>query len=201
MNLSNLSIFVVLLGVLFLGRISAQESAKPSCDMCRVDYVPVEELDKYVEAGRTVRPGDMQVRSIDVGAANIQVAMVHRDQLQERAGRVAVHNLVSEVYYVIAGSGTVLTGPDLVNPVDRSADSYSVRMLNGPGQTAEDVRDGDVHELVAGDVLVIPAGTGHEFIAIPEFITYLTIRVDPDQVVPLMNSEDSAAFLRERLGL
>jgi uncharacterized protein YjlB len=52
-----------------------------------------------------------------------------------------------------------------------------------------------VHELTAGDVLVIPAGTGHQFTKIDDHITYLMIRVDPDKVVPLMSEADSRAYL------
>jgi len=51
------------------------------------------------------------------------------------------------------------------------------------------------HELKAGDVLVIPAGTGHQFTKIDDHITYLMIRVDPDKVVPLMNESDSRTYL------
>jgi uncharacterized protein YjlB len=32
-----------------------------------------------------------------------------------------------------------------------------------------------------GDVVVIPAGTGHWFTKIDDHITYLTIRIDPDR--------------------
>ena len=53
--------------------------------------------------------------------------------------------------------------------------------------------------LEAGDVFVIPAGTGHEFVEIPDHATYITFRVDPDKVVALMSAEDSAAYLEERL--
>ncbi len=44
-------------------------------------------------------------------------------------------------------------------------------------------------------MLVIPAGTGHQFTKIDDHITYLMIRVDPDKVVPLMGEADSRAYL------
>jgi quercetin dioxygenase-like cupin family protein len=71
--------------------------------------------------------------------------------------------------------------------------------LNGPGHNAADVRNGVSHQLKAGDVFIIPAGTGHEFTRIPDHITYLMIRVDPDKVVPLMNADESAKYLDEQL--
>lgn len=48
-------------------------------------------------------------------------------------------------------------------------------------------------------MFIIPAGTGHEFTRIPDHITYLMIRVDPDKVVPLMNADESAKYLDEQL--
>jgi quercetin dioxygenase-like cupin family protein len=52
--------------------------------------------------------------------------------------------------------------------------------------------------LQAGDVFVIPAGTGHQFTKIDDHISYLMVRVDPDKVVPLMDETASRAYLAER---
>jgi uncharacterized protein YjlB len=35
-----------------------------------------------------------------------------------------------------------------------------------------------------GDVVVIPAGTGHQFTKIDDHISYLMVRIDPDKVTP-----------------
>ena len=45
----------------------------------------------------------------------------------------------------------------------RPADLETVRLFNGPGNNSASIRDGVSHELKAGDVIVIPAGTGHWF--------------------------------------
>ena len=50
----------------------------------------------------------------------------------------------------------------------------------------------------AEDVLVIPAGTGHQFTRIDDHIRYVMIRIDPDKVVPLMDEADSREYLRNR---
>ncbi len=62
---------------------------------------------------------DQQVRSVDIGKVNIGIGMVTRGKLapgQGGAEAVAEHDQVSEVYHVIDGSATLLTGPDLVDP-------------------------------------------------------------------------------------
>ena len=50
----------------------------------------------------------------------------------------------------------------------------------------------------AEDVLVIPAGTGHQFTRIDDHIRYVMIRIGPDEVVPLMDEADSREYLRNR---
>lgn len=70
--------------------------------------------------------------------------------------------------------------------------------LNGPGRNARDVRNAVINELKAGDMVVIPAGTGHEFTRIDDHITYIMVRVDPDKVVPLMSATQSNTYLVQR---
>jgi mannose-6-phosphate isomerase-like protein (cupin superfamily) len=177
------------------GRLSAQEGVA-SCRMCPSTYIPRSEIAEYEAIGRATNVTDQQMRSLDVGKAQVEIALVHRGKLDAPAPRsVASHDLVSEVYYIISGSGTNRTGPDIVDPQRRPPDDRAVRLLNGPGANGTDMRNPAEHELKAGDVLVIPAGTGHQFTKIDDHITYLMIRIDPDKVVPLMSEADSRAYL------
>ncbi len=181
-----------------LGRVSAQD-VEPSCVGCPATYISAEEVEQYATVGREQGRVDQQVRSIDIGKANVQVAVAHRGALDEpRANSVASHELVTEVYVVLSGSGTNRTGPDLVGRQTRPSDNYAVQFLNGPGSNSADIVDAATHELKAGDVFVIPAGTGHQFTKIDDHITYVMVRVDPDKVVPLMDEEASHAYLQER---
>ena len=182
-----------------LGRVSGgaqDEGPAPSCDMCDADFVPAEELEAYERVADATGLTDLQVRSVDIGKANVQIALVKRGAVEApRPHSVAEHDLVTEVYYVLSGSGTNLTGPDLVDKRRRPADNRAVQFLNGPGNNAAAVRDGVTYELTAGDMLVVPAGTGHQFTRIEDHITYLMVRVDPDKVVPLQDAEASRAYL------
>ena len=186
---------VVVVGAFLLGRVSAQD-VEPSCEMCPATHVPAAEIERYVEVGREDRITDQQVRSIDIGKSNVQIAVAHRGALDEpRPNSVASHDLVTEVYVVLSGSGTNRTGPDLVGRRRRPPDNRAVQFLNGPGNNSADMRNPQTYELKAGDVFIIPAGTGHQFTKIDDHITYLMVRIDPDKVVPLMDEAASGAYL------
>ncbi|HXV61929.1 MAG TPA: cupin domain-containing protein [Vicinamibacteria bacterium] len=191
-----LSVFFVAVAFV-LGRLSAQD-IQPSCEMCPANYIPAEEIQRYADVGSQEGITDQQVRSIDIGKVNVQIAVAHRGKLDAPPpGSVAEHDLVTEVYYVLSGSGTNRTGPDLVDKQRRPPDNRAVQFLNGPGNNAADIRTPTTHVLEAGDVFVIPAGTGHQFTRIDDHITYLMVRVDPDKVVPLMDEAASRAYLAE----
>jgi mannose-6-phosphate isomerase-like protein (cupin superfamily) len=178
-----------------IGRLSAQEGVA-SCRFCPSTYISRSEIAQYEAIGRATNLIDQQMRSLDIGKAQVEIALVHRGKLDAPAPRsVATHDLVSEVYYIVSGSGTNRTGPDVVDAQRRPPDDRAVRLLNGPGANATGIRNAAEHDLSAGDVLVIPAGTGHQFTKIDDHITYLMIRVDPDKVVPLMDEAASRAYL------
>jgi cupin superfamily acireductone dioxygenase involved in methionine salvage len=52
------------------------------------------------------------------------------------------------------------------------------------------------HHLKPGDVILIPPGTGHWFTEIPDHITYLMVRIDPDKVVPTKGRKESEDDLK-----
>jgi len=179
--------------------ISAQSDRRPTCRDCPSTYVPKAELQAYIDRAIAKNLVDQQVRAVDVGRMNVGVAVVHRGKLAGPApNSVAEHHQVSEVYHVIDGTATLATGPDIVGAQERPADSDTVRLLNGPGSNGASIRNPVLTELKAGDVIVIPAGTGHWFTKIDDHITYLMVRLDPDKIVPLKDEAASKADLARK---
>jgi hypothetical protein len=176
-----------------LASVAAQDP-QPTCRNCPASYIGYEELETYLKRAMAQGIIDQQVRAVDVGKSNVAVGLVHRTRLTT-PGEVAEHDFVSEVYHVIDGSATLVTGPELVDKERRPATNTNVRLLNGPGHNAASIRNGVTHQLKAGDAIVIPAGTGHWFTKIDDHITYLMIRVDPDKVTPLKDEAASKAYL------
>ena len=176
----------------------AQGDLQPTCNSCPATYIPNQEIQAYVQKAIAESRTDQQVRDLDIGKSHLGVGVVHRGRLPSPApDSVAEHDLVSEVYHVIEGSATLITGPDLVDKKRRPADLETVRLFNGPGNNSASIRNGVTHELKAGDVVVIPAGTGHWFTRIDDHITYLMIRIDPDKVTPLRDEAASKEYLQK----
>ena len=172
---------------------------KPTCNMCPGYYIPLSELQAYTKKAIAENLIDQQVRDIDIGKSHVGIGMVHRGKLLEPAkDSVAEHDLVSEVYHIIDGSATLMLGPDITNMVRRPATLETVRMFNGPGNNGSTIRNGKSYNLKPGDVVVIPAGTGHWFTKIDDHIDYLMVRIDPDKVTPVRDEAASQQYLRTK---
>src|SRR5579864_8869797 len=93
-----------------------------------------------------------------VTAPDLLVSASHRDG----KGHVEVHEKETDVFYVVDGDATFITGGTMVGG-----------KLSKPGQwMGNDIQGGEVHRLTKGDVIVIPAGTPHWFKEVPKSISY-----------------------------
>jgi len=172
----------------------AQDSPKPTCNKCAATYVGVEEIQQYFARAKGAVV-DQQVRALDVGKINVDIGVVYRGTITGTPN-VAEHDQVSEVYHIIEGTATLVTGADIAGWKRRPGDQTNVRLLNGPGGDGTSIRNGVTYHLKPGDVIVIPAGVGHQFTQIDDHIRYLMVRVDPDKVTPLKDEAASRADLR-----
>ena len=197
----------VMLGLVAVGCLTAYvtslnaqgDNPQPTCNMCPGTYISVDEIQAYVKKAIADRRIDQQVRDVDIGKANVAIGIVYRGKLDAPApNSVAEHDLVSEVYHVIDGSGTLVLGPDILDMKRRPATDETVRFFNGPGNNGSLIRNGVSYQLKAGDVVIIPAGTGHWFTKIDDHISYLMMRIDPDKVTPHKDEAASQAYLREQ---
>ncbi len=169
---------------------------QPTCNMCPGTYIPLSELESYTKKAVAESLVDQQVRDIEIGKAHVGIGMVHRGKLDKPAtDSVAEHDLVSEVYHIISGSATLVLGPDITNRQRRPSTLRTVVEYNGPGNNGSDIKGGIAYDIKPGDVLVIPAGTGHWFTKIDDHIDYLMIRFDPDKYTPLKSEAQSKEYL------
>ena len=169
---------------------------QPTCNMCPGTYIPLSELEAYTKKAIAETLIDQQVRDIEIGKAHVGIGMVHRGKLEKPApNSVAEHDLVSEVYHIVSGTATLVLGPDITNRQRRPGTLRTVIEFNGPGNNGSEIRNGKAYDLKPGDVVVIPAGTGHWFTKIDDHIDYLMVRIDPDKATPLRSEAQSKEYL------
>jgi mannose-6-phosphate isomerase-like protein (cupin superfamily) len=169
---------------------------QPTCTMCPGYYIPLSELQAYTKKAVDEKLLDQQVRDIEIGKAHVGIGMVHRTKLDAPAkDSVAEHDQVSEVYHIVDGTATLVLGPDITNRQRRPATLRTVVEFNGPGNNGSEIRSGVTYHLKPGDVVVIPAGTGHLFTKIDDHIDYLMVRIDPDKVTPIKSEAVSKEYL------
>jgi hypothetical protein len=95
------------------------------------------------------------------------------------------HDGQTETYVIISGGGTLVTGGHIANGRRSAADSDVTRILNGPSCSGI-IAGPDVvsKQVKTGDVIIIPAGVPHGWSQIPDHVDYLSVRPDPDRVLP-----------------
>ncbi len=120
---------------------------------------------------------DMPVRVIEAGDHNLGVALVQRTNADQNA---LIHEKIDEIYYVLEGGGTLITGGTLVNP-KQTTSSPTI----GPGWNGSSIQGGQTRRVTAGDVIFIPAGVPHMYSQLDGTIRYLVYRVDPSRVLAL----------------
>ena len=156
-------------------------------------HIPTEEImTVFQNLGETI---DQQIRVVDIGDdINVAVGILKRVGTRTEGEEVTaiVHHQVTEVYYVLDGSGILVTGGDESDALEFPADNSSVLILIGPSGRRT-VVNGQEQTVKPGDIVVIPAGVPHGFRHIQDQVTYLSVRVDPDQTLPTGYAHPSIA--------
>jgi mannose-6-phosphate isomerase-like protein (cupin superfamily) len=161
-----------------LPAVCAAQASPPAVDVFKAD------IDAVVAAPEG--GADRQIKVVDVGKLNVGVGVLTQGKRSTAAGAPVTgisHAQVTEVYYILSGSGVLITGTEVDSPVPLAADSDVVRVAVGPSHRAT-FMGGQQRTVAEGDVVVIPAGVLHGWVEIPNEVRYLSIRPDPDRVLP-----------------
>lgn len=86
---------------------------------------------------------------------------------REKPGMAEVHVLDTDIIHVLSGEATFVTGGQVVEGKDVGPDEIRGRSIDG----------GDVRKLMAGDVLVVPAGVPHWFRDVQGPLLYYVVKV------------------------
>lgn len=149
---------------LFLS-LSAEQAPTPAVFISQDEHVAVlkEQIAKNVV--------DQPIKATDVPGGKASVAMLHRVKPEASA---LIHNVVTETYYILSGSGTIVTGGSLGD-----AKPYDLTRLNAGMSQTGTRQGGESRKVKAGDIIIIPAGTPHSFSALDGPISYLVYRFEP----------------------
>jgi quercetin dioxygenase-like cupin family protein len=148
------------------------------------------EVEATVQKTASARVSDQAIRVVSInGEYNVGVGVVHRAKTAGTGGPGAgggvEHSQITEVYHVISGNATLVTGGTIENPRETPPDSPVVTTLNGPSTQGGGVSGGLSRQIGPGDVVIIPPNTPHYFREITsDQIVYLVVRVDPHKVLP-----------------
>ncbi|MGE3277129.1 MAG: hypothetical protein AB7O67_18600 [Vicinamibacterales bacterium] len=169
------------LGLIAAGAIGLHSQSGFRFESTAVTRAEIEAVLKAPDGG-----ADRQIKVVDVGKLNVAVGVLHRGAVKDAGWPVRGlnHTQVTEVYYITSGSGTLVTGGTFIDQKPMAADAEVVRVAVGPSITGAS-QDGQTRVVSAGDIVVIPAGMFHGWKEVPDHVTYLSIRPDPDRVLPV----------------
>lgn len=85
-----------------------------------------------------------------------------RTRRASEPNNASVHPDITEVYYIVAGSGTFMTGGRILDQNDRSKGSTG----------------GVANNVGPGDFVILPPGTVHWFATINDSVTYIETRFE-----------------------
>jgi hypothetical protein len=127
-------------------------------------------------------PPDRQLRVVDMGKYNLGVGIIHRGPTNDKPGdpiAMIYHDFTAETYIITSGSGILTTGGTIVN----KKASPGVNVMNGPSGNGTAGTNAYSRKVQTGDI-IIPTGVGHGWSQITDHVTYLSVRPDPDRVLP-----------------
>ncbi len=162
-----------LVGVLVLlaATVSAQSPVPlPATDVTSADVTA------FLNALPRNAVSDKAIRTVDVGGYRVGVFGVFRPK--SVTGDANVHKTrTSEIYYMLDGAATLVTGGTLKDP---KLAPNSTTNLRGSG-----IEGGVTRRLTKGDIVVIPGNTPHWWSNLEGDISYLIFRPDPEGRMPL----------------
>jgi quercetin dioxygenase-like cupin family protein len=94
---------------------------------------------------------------------NYRVSVFHRD----KGGEVEIHNKDTDVFYILEGEATFVTGGTVTGGKEAGPDEIRIATMEG----------GVTRKIGKGDVIVIPANVTHWFKEVEKPVTYFGVKV------------------------
>ena len=179
-------IFALFIANKFPAQTQSTQSVTPHQPRGTATDVSSTEIQSLVRKTASDRISDQAIRVVSINEYNVGVGVVHRAKTSgAQAGGGIEHSQITEIYHVIEGDATLVTGGSMDNLSEFPADHPVVTVLNGPSTRGGPIQNGVSRKIGPGDVVIIPPNTPHWFSEITsDQIVYLVVRVDPHRVLP-----------------
>jgi mannose-6-phosphate isomerase-like protein (cupin superfamily) len=147
-----------------------------------------EQVKEVLKHAPSIGTTDQQIKVVDVGPYNMAVGVVHRGPSKDSEDGTApciAHHRQTETYIIVDGGGTLVTGGTIMDPREIPADSTAYKILNGPSANGR-VKESEAQErkVKPGDIIIIPPDVCHGWKGITDHVNYLSVRPDPERVLP-----------------
>jgi mannose-6-phosphate isomerase-like protein (cupin superfamily) len=144
--------------------------------------IPNADIQAMAKSLASMPGGDklLRVASINGGEYNVGVAVVHRAKAANIQASLE-HSQITEIYHVISGSGTMVSGGTIENGKD-TTDANTLGVV-GPSSGGGKVVGGRSRKIGPGDVVIVPPNTPHGWSEVTEELVYLVVRMDPHKVL------------------
>jgi len=154
----------------------AQTTPAPAVPPVATD-VTTSDIQQFIDALPRDVVSDRPIRVVDVtGDYRIGVFGVFRPVTTP--GDANLHEVdTTEIYYMLKGNATLVTGGTLIDPYRPETSTISLR---GRG-----IEGGTSRRISPGDVVIIPGHTPHWWSNLESDIEYLIFRPDPDKRLSL----------------
>jgi hypothetical protein len=163
---TTLSVCVLLLACSTVG----QTPPIPATDVTHTD------IQNFIDALPPNVVSDKPIRIVDVGGYHVGVYGVFRPKTIPQEANLH-QTKVTEIYYILAGNATLVTGGALPSPHPLSVGSTTLQSSRIDG--------GISRKVATGDVVIIPGNTPHWFSSQDGDLRYLIFRPDPEGRLPL----------------
>ena len=125
------------------------------------------------------RMSDSPIRIVDVGGYHVGVFGAFRTKSVAQESNQH-QTKITEIYYMLSGGGTLVTGGKMVGVKPRAQRSGAIPTLVGTG-----IEGGVSRHIGKGDVVIIPGGVPHWWSSLDSDTTYLITRPDPESQLHL----------------
>jgi quercetin dioxygenase-like cupin family protein len=126
------------------------------------------------------RISDLPIRVADVGGYKVGVYGVFRPKSLS-GGSIRHDTSVTEIYYMLEGTGTLVTGGRIPDEKSTGVSPNTKR----PNFGGTKIDGGVTRKVVPGDVVIIPGNVPHWWSALDTDIRYLIFRPDPEGLQPV----------------